>query len=137
MNLALAEAARGLIGVPFRLHGRSAETGLDCVGLVAEALRRIGSEPVVPTGYRLRTVCVDNLLPFARANRLEGIAPSETADVVMVSVSPIQLHLLISSPGGFVHAHAGLGRVTFLPGPLPWPIARCWRLANFTPKIGN
>ncbi|MFM6828852.1 MAG: hypothetical protein ACKOVA_00735 [Novosphingobium sp.] len=44
--------------------------------------------------------------------------------------NPVQPHLVIAVQGGFVHAHAGLGRVTFLPAPLPWPIARQWRLAE-------
>ncbi len=39
MNADLAAAALNLIGTPFRLHGRDPATGLDCVGLVAEAMR--------------------------------------------------------------------------------------------------
>ena len=35
---ALATAAEQLIGIPFRLHGRNPETGLDCVGVVAAAV---------------------------------------------------------------------------------------------------
>jgi cell wall-associated NlpC family hydrolase len=34
----IVAAARGLIGVPFRLHGRSAAHGLDCIGLATQAL---------------------------------------------------------------------------------------------------
>ena len=38
-------AARALVGVRFRLHGRGATHGLDCVGLVAAATGR-----AAPTG---------------------------------------------------------------------------------------
>lgn len=46
--------ARALVGVPFRLHGRRAEHGLDCVGLVALAFRRAGHRGVTPEHYALR-----------------------------------------------------------------------------------
>jgi len=35
---------KDLIGIPFRLHGRSPEDGLDCYGLVMEIYRRMGIE---------------------------------------------------------------------------------------------
>lgn len=127
MNAALADAAMSLVGVRFRLHGRDPATGLDCVGVVAEAMRRAGIEPVVPEGYRLRAASVSGLLPFARANQFAPVAP-ETADVVLVMVNPVQPHLAVSTRGGFIHAHAGIGRVTFLPGALPWPVAGGWRV---------
>lgn len=137
MSPALAAAAASLIGVRFRLHGRDPATGLDCVGLVAEAMRRSGTEPIVPEGYRLRTLTVDSLLPFAKANRLEAAHSAENAEVLLVMVSPVQPHLMISVPGGFIHAHAGIGRVTFLPGNPAWPLAAAWRLPISTPSHGN
>jgi hypothetical protein len=57
----------------------------------------------------------------------------DDGDVVLARVSPVQAHLLVAAPDGFVHAHAGLGRVTFLPGPLPWPVAREWRVLSERP----
>lgn len=33
---------RDLIGVPYKVHGRSIEDGLDCYGLAIEVLRRNG-----------------------------------------------------------------------------------------------
>lgn len=136
MNEALAAAATGLIGVRFRLQGRDPATGLDCVGVVAEAMRRAGMKPVAPAGYRLRTVSLTGLLPFAEANHFEPVEPSD-ADVVLVMVNPVQPHLAIRTCGGFVHAHAGLGRVTYLPGALPWPTAGSWRVPISMHTIGN
>lgn len=136
MNAALASAAMQLVGVRFRLHGRDPATGLDCVGVVAEAMRRAGFDPVVPAGYSLRNASVTGLLPFASTNHLEP-APAAEADVVLVMVNPVQPHLAVCTPHGFVHAHAGIGRVTYLPGPLPWPITSGWRVPRSTQSIGN
>lgn len=124
-----------LMGVRFRLHGRDPATGLDCVGVVAEAMRRAGIEPVVPAGYRLRSASVTGLLPFAEANHFEPAALGD-ADVVLVMANPVQPHLLVCTSDGFVHAHAGLGRVTYLPGTLPWPFAGGWRVPGSTHSIG-
>jgi hypothetical protein len=66
MNADLAAAALNLIGTPFRLHGRDPARGLDCVGLVAEAMRRAGFHPVPPGGYGLRALSVDALVPMRR-----------------------------------------------------------------------
>lgn len=127
-NTRLAEAAKSLIGIPFRLHGRFPETGLDCVGLVAEAIRRAGHEPDCPAGYSLRLTSVSRWLGHAGRSGLMEVA--DRGDVILCMANPVQPHLVIAVQGGFVHAHAGLGRVTFLPAPLPWPIARQWRLAE-------
>jgi hypothetical protein len=137
MNVPLAAAAATLIGVSFRLHGRDPATGLDCIGLVAEALRRAGAAPVVPVGYRLRAMTVDALLPFTEANDFEAQSPPEQADVVLAMVNPVQPHLLVRADQGFIHAHSGLGRVTFLPGALPWPAAGGWRVPTILPSSGN
>jgi len=132
MNAELAAAAATLIGVPFRLHGRDPATGLDCVGLVAEALRLIGGAPLSPAGYRLRATAVSAFLPFANANGFVAVDTAtmspDCGDVVLVMVNPVQPHLLVRAERGFIHAHAGIGHVTFMPGTLPWPVARAWRV---------
>lgn len=127
MNASLAKAAMSLIGVPFRLHGRNPQTGLDCVGVVAAAMQRAGYDPVVPQGYSLRALTIGPLLEFASASGLEEVA--EQGDVWLAQVHSLQPHLLIAAQGGAVHAHAGLGRVAFLPDPATWPIVMRWRLA--------
>lgn len=128
MNPALAEAALELIGVPFRLHGRDRVTGLDCVGLVAEALKRCGRSITPPHGYAMRALDVAPMLALASSCGL--VEADQNGAVVLARVHPLQPHLLITVPGGFVHAHAGLGRVTMLPQPLPWPVICQWNLAE-------
>lgn len=122
----LAEAALDLVGVPFRLHGRDPASGLDCVGLVTEALRRAGHCPAAPQGYRLRMLSVEPWLALAAASGLEPVTLG--GDVILARIHALQPHLAVLVPGGLVHAHAGLRRVAFLPGPPPWPVERRWQL---------
>jgi cell wall-associated NlpC family hydrolase len=127
---ALATAAERLIGAPFRLHGRDPVRGLDCVGLVAIALTAIGRPAPVPAGYRLRRARIERILGAAA---VVGLAQAEGAiepgDVLLVRPGPGQHHLVVAAQGGgFIHAHAGLGRVVMTPPPLTWPVARHWRL---------
>jgi len=125
---ALAAAAESFVGTPFRLHGRDPDFGLDCVGLVAAALERIGRATPSPSGYRLRQREPRIVMPpgFAAA---EG--PIEPGDLLLVRPGAAQHHLLVASlAGGFVHAHAGLRRVVHSPAPLPWPVLRHWRLES-------
>lgn len=128
MSALLGKAAMTLVGVPFRLHGRDPASGLDCIGLVAEAMARAGYAPVAPYGYSLRASSVEALLPFVKANGLKRVRTDGA--IALVMVNPLQPHLLVRAPGGFVHAHAGIRRVTFLPGELPWPIHTQWRVVR-------
>ncbi|HEY6815218.1 MAG TPA: NlpC/P60 family protein [Croceibacterium sp.] len=127
---ALAAAAERLIGTPFRLHGRDPARGLDCVGLVAAALAEAGRPVRAPTGYWLRQSRLDGLLDAATHAGLGAAAGAVTpGDVLLVRPGPAQHHLVVAGmAGGFVHAHAGLGRVVLTPAPLAWPIVRHWRL---------
>ena len=128
---ALAAAAERLVGVPFRLHGRCPERGLDCVGLVAAALAAVGRTAVAPAGYRLRQTDVGRwLAAAAEAGLVEAAGEVEPGDVLLVRPGPAQHHLVIAGrESGYVHAHAGLGRVVITPAPLPWAEKRRWRLA--------
>jgi cell wall-associated NlpC family hydrolase len=127
----LARAAERLVGVPFRLHGRDPARGLDCVGLVAAALAQVGRPVFAPAGYRLRQVAIGRLLDAAARSGLEETAGTiEPGDVLLVRPGPAQHHLVIAATdGGFVHAHAGLGRIVLTPAPLAWPVDHHWRLA--------
>jgi cell wall-associated NlpC family hydrolase len=128
---ALAAAAERLIGTPFRLHGRDPRRGLDCVGLVAASLAEIGRPAFAPVGYRLRQVAIERFLGAAARSGLVGTAgPAEPGDVLLLRLGPVQHHLVIAATaGGFVHAHAGLGRIVLTPPPLEWLAEHHWRLA--------
>ncbi|OJY67487.1 MAG: hypothetical protein BGP16_02880 [Sphingobium sp. 66-54] len=124
----IAAEALALLGVPFRLHGRSPLTGLDCVGLAALAVARAGGRVGALPDYRLRGTSVARA---ERALRAAGfaLADAATAGTLLVARSgPMQLHLMIAAGGGLVHADAGLGRVVLMPAPSPWPVLGRWRL---------
>jgi cell wall-associated NlpC family hydrolase len=126
---AFAAAAEALLGAPFRLGGRDPATGVDCVGLVACAL---GGEVEAPEGYALRNSCIGRHLAFAvRAGFVAAEGPTARGDLVLAVPGPAQHHLLVVlGRNRFVHAHAGLRRVTLHLGPLPWPVLSHWRLAS-------
>ena len=128
----LAHAAERLVGTRFRLHGRDPDLGLDCIGLVAACLRAIGREPVVPEGYRLANRSIEHWLRLAAQGGWQDVSGRPApGDLVLVHPATTRAHLLIGgSRNDFVHAHAGLRRVVATPAPLPWAIARQWRLAG-------
>jgi cell wall-associated NlpC family hydrolase len=127
---AVALAALALIDAPFRLHGRDAATGLDCVGLCLTALKEAGWPVVEPPNYVLRGAVVSRV---ERIIEQQGLIPAVHAgegDVVIARTGPMQLHLMIASAHGHVHAHAGLGRVVHMPGASLWPVLSRWRVPD-------
>lgn len=131
-GLAFAQAAEHFIGVPFRFRGRDPRTGLDCVGLVAASLDRLGlpTPPLPPYTMRQRSFAAQ-LACAAGVGFVEASDSVKPGDLLLVRPGPAQVHLsIVSSAADFIHAHAGLGRVVATPAPLPWPIERHWRLRN-------
>jgi len=127
---ALADAAEALAGAPFRLHGRDPETGLDCIGLLAAALVAIGRTAPLPNGYALRNRTLPPLAGLAAACGFAAAdGKTRPGDVLVLRAGPGQYHFAIATRGdGFVHAHAGLGRVARSAGAPPWPVLTRWRL---------
>jgi hypothetical protein len=128
---ALADKAVSLCGADFRLHGREAATGLDCIGLTNLCLLAAGLECDVPTGYSIRGGAVQSIIETMKLSGFVEIPDREAprdGDVFLVRPSSIQLHFMICTEGGFVHAHAGLRKVVFSPGRCPWPILHIFRI---------
>lgn len=135
MSEAILAAARAAIGVPFRLHGRDPAYGLDCVGLVALAVKAGGCSAPVPTGYALRSGDAASLAAMIEAAGLVPASGTQSGDVLVLQAGPGQLHLAIDcgagpDGGGIIHADAQLRRVVERPGVPPWPIIGRWRVAN-------
>jgi hypothetical protein len=120
----IVAAARGCVGARFRLHGRSPETGLDCIGVAAV----VYGVAETPAGYTLRGERLADLLDGIRA---AGLHPAEgearPGDLLLLRPGPFQFHLAILTDRGFVHADAGLRRVTEVPGAPLWPRVGRWR----------
>ncbi len=115
------------MGARFRLHGREAAGGLDCVGLAALAMAAGGRRGPVPTGYPLRGGHVD-AVAAAVGDGLVACDGGRAGDLLLFAAGPGQLHLAVRTDGGFVHGDAGLGRVVERAGEAPWPLLRAWRL---------
>jgi lipoprotein Spr len=125
MSIDYAARARALVGVRFRPQGR-AEDALDCVGLV---LATFGiSADAVRRNYRLRgerreAIEAQLLAHFRRVSpqRLQA------GDVMLLQAGEDQLHLAVRTAAGFVHAHAGIGKVVETPGVPDWPLLSAYR----------
>ena len=125
----IAAQALDLLGAPFRLHGRSRTTGLDCVGLAALAAQQAGVRVDRLPVYQLRGMSLGNAEAALRSAGFEPVDGAGEGDLLIAQSGPMQLHLMIQTPRGLVHAHAGLGRVVLMPLPSPWPILGRWRLS--------
>jgi hypothetical protein len=120
-----AERARALVGTPFRPQGREPHA-VDCVGLV---IRTFGLHAdAVRRDYRSRGDHRDEITreldgPFRKVRKAEHRA----GDLLLMAVRHDQMHLGIRTDQGFVHAHAGIGRVVETPGMPEWPILAVYR----------
>ena len=122
-----------LRGSEFRLHGRDGISGLDCIGLADQCLIAAGFNCRPPNGYSIRGGSERMITNFMTTAGFERFAPETRlceGDIVLVRPSPVQWHFLIRAKDGFVHAHAGLGKVVFCPGDSPWPIISIFRLTE-------
>jgi len=116
-------AARGAVGVRFRLHGRDPAFGLDCVGLAAIAAQAAGFAGAIPADYAIRGG--DPSAAIDRAG-LMRVAVPQAGDLLLFAAGPVQFHLAVMVPGGIVHADAMLRRVVERPGDPPWPMLAAW-----------
>lgn len=122
----IVDRARALVGSPFRPQGRSLTTGLDCIGLAALALHVPLDQ--VRRDYRLRGGNSGDV-EFALERFCSQLAVRNAVpgDLLLARPGAAQLHLLILTEGGYIHADAGLGRVVEVPGAVPWPVLSAWR----------
>jgi lipoprotein Spr len=121
--------ARALIGVRFRPQGRSAEQGLDCIGVVIMATRLDSGR--VPRDYdMMASRDTDAVNAEFAALGFIRLAPDEIepGDIALVSCRAGHLHAAILTPDGYLHADVRLRRVVEVPGAIPWPILAAWRL---------
>lgn len=128
MAIDYSERARALVGTRFRPQGRACD-GLDCVGVIV-ATFGLPAESI-PQNYRLR----GNHLTEARARLGETfrrVSPKHIAagDVMLMRVAADQIHLAVRTAAGFVHAHAGIGRVVETPEMPQWPLLGLYRFRS-------
>ena len=109
----IVAAARACVGARFRVHGRDPAFGLDCVGVAGIAFGR-----PVPSDYPVRGGDPHAVAALIAGTGLRGkaVEAAGAGDLLLVDAGPGQLHLVVLTPAGFVHADAGLRRVVEGPG---------------------
>lgn len=108
---AIVEAARTLVGTPYRHQGRQPGQGLDCVGVVICVARILELGDWTETNYG-RLPNPRRMGDILRAKMREVDGPPQPADVLWISFSnkrPTErtaTHLaLCSGPGRIIHAY--------------------------------
>ena len=125
MKIDYEARALALVGQRFRAQGRG-EGGLDCVGVVL-ATFGIPVEAVA-RDYALRGDHTRELRSQLHEHFRRVPAPQLRAgDVMLLRISPTQLHLAVRTARGFVHAHATIRRVVETPGTPPWEMLGVYR----------
>jgi cell wall-associated NlpC family hydrolase len=125
---AVRDAAIAMVGVPFRLHGRCVQSGVDCVGLALLSLRSAGVSVPDPPPYRLRAGAAPMAAGWMAAAGFVVDEGRRPGDLVIVRINALQPHLLVDVMDSVVHAHAGIGRVVRVPLPPEWAELSRWRL---------
>ena len=127
---AIVAAVRACVGTRFRAQGRVPGLGLDCVGVVLVAAAASGMGRVVAPAYALGGDHADRIETFLAAAGCTAVPQPMDGDILVVVPAPGQRHLAVVTPGGVVHAHAGIGRVVEGPIDGEWTIIGAWRLAG-------
>jgi murein DD-endopeptidase / murein LD-carboxypeptidase len=128
---AIVLRARALVGTRFRPQGRSREQGLDCVGVVMLAAGIPRDR--LPDDYPLRGCAIDKAIDRASTELLAlgfislPLDQCRPGDVLVTQSGSQQLHAVVLTAGGYVHAHIGQRRVVETPGAVPWPPLAAWR----------
>ncbi len=130
---AIAARAMAQLGTPFRMRGRTPGVALDCIGLALVALGPLAKSNLPCPNYAMRGDYQSIVRSYFAELPFRALAGGEAAsdgDILLASPAPSQLHLLVGANGGWVHAHAGLGRVVFTPEWPNWPILHRWRFTG-------
>jgi len=99
----IAQAALKLCGADFRLHGRDAEHGLDCIGLVEQCFDVAEIQCDVPSGYSIRGGTIGRIAEAMHMTGFEEMPPETDlieGDIIIARPSPVQLHMMIKASGG-------------------------------------
>jgi len=112
----IVRRARRLLGVPFRLQGRDAKHGLDCVGVVVDAF---AIDPrTVSDDYRTTSAArIDQMLSEVGRSFSRCVAPDDHTGRLIVMRLGERLHLAVGSGRSIVHADLRRGCV--VEGPIP------------------
>jgi len=120
------ERASALIGTRFRMQGRRADVGVDCVGVILHS-HGLNAE-LFPCDYGLRghsLVALD--AAFAGQFRRVSRPAARGGDALVFRCGVDRLHLALHAGDRFIQADALVGRVVERPWPAEWPLVRVYR----------
>ncbi|WP_419813854.1 peptidoglycan endopeptidase [Glacieibacterium sp.] len=126
---AIVAAARSCVGTRFRVQGRLPGVGLDCIGVALVAAAAVGVRAVTPR-YTLGGDGEAALDVALVALGCVVVAIPQPGDLLVAAPAAGRRHLGIVTPGGLVHAHAGLRRVVEAPVDPGWAIVAAWRFPD-------
>lgn len=119
----IVQAARACVGARFRIHGREPAWGLDCVGVAACAFSL-----EVPASYPVRGGTAQQIaVLIEQAGLRRHFGEPAPGDLLLVRAGPNQLHLMVRTDDGFVHADAGLRRVVEAPSITVGSVVGMWQ----------
>ena len=124
---AIVTAARACVGTRFRAQGRSPGLALDCVGVALAAASAAGARPTTIPAYQLGGREEIGLELFLLGAGCSAVAIAASGDLLVVAPATGRRHLAVVTPGGVVHAHAGLGRVVEGPLDADWTVTGRYR----------
>ena len=111
---AIIDAARDLIGTPFRHQGRIPHLALDCAGLVVAVAQAVGADVRDATGYsRSPSGCLlENALDGQPGLvRVAQLAARQPGDVLLMRFAGDPQHLAIYAGETIIHAYEAVGEV--------------------------
>lgn len=107
------DAARQMVGTPFRHQGRIPGVALDCAGLVVAVARQLGLDPQTPEDYG-RTPA-NGLLEATLDGEpcLQRIYPvdRQPGDILLMRFSREPQHVAILASDTIIHSYSAVGRV--------------------------
>ncbi len=124
--------ARALLGVPFRLHGRDPNRGLDCAGMLLTVLHRAGYITALDCETFARTPDTPTAVAFLKSRaRTLPVTSIEQGDVILgIGTDDRAAVGIISqtSPRKLIHVTVSDGVVEEdFPPELNWSIAYAFR----------
>lgn len=109
----LIEALRKYVGTPYKHQGRSIETGVDCLGLVASCANDLGIEILDEVDYSTK-VDSERLLNGIKAHCTQNFPKTyDVGDLAFMQFSKKAgpTHLAIITDKGIIHSYNRVGEV--------------------------
>lgn len=131
-RVCLIAAARESLGTRFRHQGRSAQHGVDCVGLIIVAARSVGMalEDTLVYGRQPQP---GDFFRYIERNQMVPVTSQRLGDVGLFDFGAGPQHAALFTQTGLIHAYAPARKVIEHGFRAPWPQQLCgvYRFPHF------